>query len=173
MPIPYPSVNKGRHLKEGRIVAISRSPEETREIGRALGAHAKPGHVILLNGTLGTGKTCLAQGVLWGLGAEEYARSPTFVLVSQYMGRLTMYHIDLFRLDFPEEVHDLGIDEYLYGDGLSVVEWADKAPGLLPEDSLMIQIEHVDDTSRRLTLSTSAEGYAEAMSAVKSMVTSE
>ncbi len=152
-----------------RVETITRSPEETQRIGRALGANALPGQVFLLVGSLGAGKTCLTQGVLWGLGAEEeYARSPTFVLVAQYQGRLTLYHIDLYRLGTPGEVLELGLDEYLYGDGLCVVEWADKGLDLFPKDHLTIQIEHVAETARRLTLSTSAQGYFGVLDAVRS-----
>ena len=109
------------------LTLSSYGPEETQAIGRILGRSAEPGDVFLLVGDLGAGKTCLTQGILFGLGSEEFARSPTFVLVSQYPGRLTMYHMDLYRLDTFAEVLDLGLDEYLFGDGVSVVEWADKA----------------------------------------------
>ena len=118
-----------------RFETTTRSPEDTQRIGRALGAHAGPGHIYLLLGELGAGKTCFAQGVLWGLGVDEYARSPSFVLVAQYQGRLTMYHIDLYRLDTADEVYDLGLEEYLCGDGVCVVEWADRASSLLSQDT--------------------------------------
>ncbi len=149
------------------VQVTSRSPENTQSVGRILGEHARPGDVFLLVGELGTGKTCLTQGVLWGLGLDEYARSPTFVLVSQYNGRLTLYHMDLYRLDTFDEIADLGLDEYLLGDGLSVVEWAEKAPEIFPEQHLMIQIEYLDETTRRLTLASSDEHHAETMDAVK------
>jgi tRNA threonylcarbamoyladenosine biosynthesis protein TsaE len=149
------------------VQVTSRSPENTQSVGRILGEHARPGDVFLLVGELGAGKTCLTQGVLWGLGLDEYARSPTFVLVSQYNGRLTLYHMDLYRLDTFDEIADLGLDEYLLGDGLSVVEWAEKAPEIFPEQHLMIQIEYLDETTRRLTLASSDEHHAETMDAVK------
>jgi tRNA threonylcarbamoyladenosine biosynthesis protein TsaE len=147
---------------------VSHSPEQTQAIGRVMGEHAMPGDIFLLVGGLGAGKTCLTQGIVWGLGAEEYARSPTFVLVSQYQGRLTLYHMDLYRLDTIAEVADLGLDEYLLGDGVCVVEWAEKAASLFPEHHLLVRIEYVDDTTRRLTLSTSDQRYAEILEAVKS-----
>lgn len=146
---------------------MSRSPEQTQAIGRALGAMAKPGDVYLLVGDLGAGKTCLTQGILWGLGSDEYARSPTFVLVSQYQGRLTLYHMDLYRLDSFEDIVDLGLDEYLLGDGISVVEWAEKAPGVFPEQHMLIRIEYIDENTRRLILTASDQRYAEALEAVK------
>ena len=134
----------------GTIVE-SRSPEHTRAIGKALGMSAEPGDVFLLAGDLGAGKTCLTQGVLWGLGGDEYARSPTFVLVTQYRARLTLHHVDLYRLDSFTEVDGLELDEYMYGDGLCVVEWADKAEGMFPEDSLVIRLDVTGESTRRIT----------------------
>ena len=147
---------------------ISYSPEQTQDIGKLLGSHAGPGDVFPLVGSLGSGKTCLTQGIAWGLGIEEHARSPTFVLVSQYQGRLTLYHIDLYRLETTEEIDGLGLDEYLFGDGVCVVEWAEKAPHIYPEHHLGIEIDYVDETTRRLTLTASGQRYTEAMNAVKS-----
>ena len=111
---------------------ISTGPEETRAIGRIVGEHAAPGDVVLLTGELGTGKTCLTQGILSGLGSDELARSPTFVLIAEYRGRMPMYHMDLYRIGSLEQAEELGIDEYLDGDGLTVVEWADNVPGIFP-----------------------------------------
>ena len=153
-------------MEEGRFETVTRSPEETQDIGRAMGAAASPGHVFLLVGELGSGKTCLTQGVLWGMGGEEYARSPTFVLVSEYQAAMTLYHVDLYRVSTPEEVLDLGLDEYLYGEGVCVVEWADRAPGLLPDESLTISLETVGEGERRLTVSADAPKYAGVMDAV-------
>ena len=150
----------------GRLEIITHGPDETREVGKILGSHARPGDVLLLVGGLGSGKTCLTQGILWGLGVDEYARSPTFVLVARYTGRLTMYHIDLYRLDSVDEVVDLGLDEYLLGDGVSVVEWAEKALDVFPEQHLLIQIDHVDEETRRMTF-LDHDRYAEAIAAVK------
>ena len=127
-----------------------------------------PGHVFLLSGGLGAGKTCLTQGILWGLGGEEHARSPTFVLVSRYHARLTLYHVDLYRVDAAEEMDDLGLDEYVYGDGVCVVEWADKAPGMFPEDRLEVRIELLGESTRRLTLSASGQMHSEVLDAVTS-----
>ncbi len=127
-------------------------PEQTQALGRALGAAARAGDVFLLAGALGAGKTCLTQGILWGLGLDEFARSPTFVLVAEYPARLTLYHLDLYRLDNVDEVEALGLDEYLYGDGVCVVEWADKAPGAFPPEHLSIRLEALDEFTRRIQL---------------------
>ena len=131
----------------------SDSPKDTHKIGRRIGTKAQSGDVLLLVGDLGAGKTTLTQGILWGLGGTEYARSPTFVLVNEYPARLTLYHMDLYRLNSIEEIEDLGLDEYLYGNDLCVVEWADKAPGYFPVNHAVIQLEVIDDQTRRVTVS--------------------
>ena len=164
------SLVEARRLADhNRTTIVSRSPEHTRAIGKALGKCAEPGDVFLLAGGLGAGKTCLTQGVLWGLGGAEYARSPTFVLVSQYPARLTLHHVDLYRLDSFPDVEGLELDEYLYGDGLCVVEWADKAEGIFPESSLAIRLEIMGESTRRITFEPPrrrAEWLANALSGV-------
>jgi tRNA threonylcarbamoyladenosine biosynthesis protein TsaE len=127
---------------------ITHSPEETRELGVGLGELARPGDICLLSGDLGVGKTCLTQGIAWGLGSQEYALSPTFVLMREIHGRLPLYHIDLYRLDRIEEISDLGLDDYLYGNGLCVIEWAEKGFSVLPAGHLLIKIEYRSDTER-------------------------
>jgi len=117
-----------------------------------------------LGGNLGTGKTCLTQGIAWGLGIEGYATSPSFVVVNEYFGRLPLYHIDLYRLDRIEEVIDLGLDDYLYGKGICVVEWAEKALATLPEEHLLIEMGFLTDTSRSLRLKPSGDRYLRMLS---------
>ena len=145
----------------------SRSPQETRRIGRELGKLAHPGDVILLVGTLGVGKTCLSQGIAWGLDVTGYIRSPSFVVINEYQGRLPMYQIDLYRLDNIAEVADLGLGDYLYGRGLCVVEWADKAPDLLPPQHLLIKISLLGENERRLELTPHGECYKEMLADIK------
>ena len=135
----------------------SNSQETTHEIGRRIGAKAQPGDVLLLVGELGAGKTTITQGILWGLGGTEYARSPTFVLVNEYPARLTVYHMDLYRLGSIDEIENLGLDDYLYGDGVCVVEWADKAPGYFPANHIVIHLEALDETTRRITISSESK----------------
>jgi tRNA threonylcarbamoyladenosine biosynthesis protein TsaE len=122
---------------------LSHSPEETQEVGRIIGAQARQGDIFLLTGPLGAGKTCLTQGIAWGLGVTEYARSPTFVLMTRYRGRLPLYHVDLYRINDPLEAWDLGLEEQLFGDGVCVVEWADRAREIFPENSLWIALDYV------------------------------
>ena len=138
---------------------LSHSPEETQRIGEVLGHHAQKGDVFLLTGGLGAGKTCLAQGIAWGLGIQEYLRSPTFVLVAELEGRLKLYHMDLYRLDNVAEVVDLGLDDYLFGQGICVVEWADKAEDVFPTQHLLIQLSYVSVTQREFFLTASDQRY--------------
>ena len=135
-----------------------------------LGGLARPGDVYLLTGDLGAGKTCLTQGLLWGLGGEEYARSPTFVLICEYPARLTLYHMDLYRLDSLEEVVDLGLEEYLFGDGVCVVEWADKAQGAFPAAHMAIGISVDGDDERTLRVEAGSGEYAGRIEALRGLV---
>lgn len=142
---------------------ITRSPEETQALGKQLGKLAQPGDVYLLSGQLGAGKTCLTQGIAWGLGSTEYAASPTFVLMRELKGRLMLYHIDLYRLDHLEEIADLGLDDYFYGKGVCVVEWAEKGLAILPEENMLVQINYLNDNERRLIFTPNGKRHEELM----------
>jgi tRNA threonylcarbamoyladenosine biosynthesis protein TsaE len=138
----------------------SPSPEATRKIGQLLGELAQPGEIFLLSGDLGVGKTCLTQGIAWGLGSQEYALSPTFVLMRELHGRLPLYHIDLYRLDQIQEISDLGLDDYLFGQGICVIEWAEKGISVLPKDNLLIKIKYSGDNQRNLELHSQGLRYS-------------
>ena len=144
-----------------RLELISHSPEQTQKFGVHIGELALPGDIFLLVGALGTGKTCLTQGIAWGLQIKEYALSPSFVIVRELYGRLPLYHIDLYRLDHIEEVAELGLDDYLYSNGVCVVEWAEKGLSLLPTKHLLIQISYLSDTERSFQLKPSGQRYLE------------
>lgn len=137
------------------------SPEETQRLGSRLGRLAQEADVFLLVGELGTGKTCLVQGIAHGLAVDEYAFSPSFVIVREYQGRLPLYHVDLYRLEHAGEIADLGLEEYFYGDGVCVVEWADRAPGLVPGDNLLIHLRYMpgSDTGRSITVEPQGQRY--------------
>ncbi|MGI5840101.1 MAG: tRNA (adenosine(37)-N6)-threonylcarbamoyltransferase complex ATPase subunit type 1 TsaE [bacterium] len=128
---------------------------ETRNIGRSLAAYLEPGSVVCLAGELGAGKTVFAQGVAAGLGVEEPVNSPTFTLVNEYQGRLPFYHLDLYRLESPESLYDLGYEEYFDSDGIVLIEWAERAAGFLPRELLRVEIERAGKndggTYRRLS----------------------
>jgi tRNA threonylcarbamoyladenosine biosynthesis protein TsaE len=142
-----------------QVEIISHSPEQTQKFGVSIGELAQPGDIFLLVGGLGAGKTCLTQGIAWGLNIKEYAASPSFVVIRELYGRLPLYHIDFYRLDHLEEIAELGLDDYLYGNGVSVVEWAEKGLSLLPPEHLLIEMSYVSDTERRLKLKPSGKRY--------------
>jgi len=146
---------------------VSHSPEQTGELGARLGELAQPGDVVLLAGNLGSGKTCLTQGIAWGLGIKEYASSPSFVLAREYHGRLALYHMDFYRLDRVEEIVDLGIEEYLYSDGVTVIEWANKGTAALPADNLLIRMGYISETERALTLEAKGERYLQLLESLR------
>ena len=120
-----------------------------------------------MSGELGSGKTTLTQGILHGLGSDEFARSPTFVLVNEYGARLPLYHVDLYRLDSFDEIDSLGLDDYLFGDGLCVIEWANKAEGYFPAEHLLVSIEVTGDDTRTLTLSSTDSEYADLLESLR------
>jgi tRNA threonylcarbamoyladenosine biosynthesis protein TsaE len=131
---------------------VTASPEETGAAGEELGLALGPGAVVLLTGALGAGKTCFVQGLVRGLGVTRGATSPTFVLVNEYVGRLAVHHVDLYRLDTLPEIVDLGIEELFDGGGVTVVEWAEKLGPLLPRDAVRVHIEGVGDEPRRIRI---------------------
>ena len=135
-------------------------PEQTQRIGRIIGQRAQPGDVYLLSGPLGAGKTCLTQGLARGLGVEGYVRSPTFVLMTRHQGRLTLHHIDLYRIGSPAEAWDLGLDEQLFDSGVCVIEWAERAEELLPEDAMWLDFSYGEsDDEREIVLDTESSRY--------------
>ena len=127
------------------------SLEKTVGLGKALGLAAKPGEIICLDGELGTGKTTLTQSIAKGLDvpSECYVSSPSFNLFHQYPGRIPLYHMDFYRLRSADEVLDIGLDEYFYLEGLTVIEWAEKAVDILPEQRLGIILSSTGHNSRQ------------------------
>ena len=139
-------------------IATTRAPEQTRAFGRRLAEDLGPNDCLALYGDLGSGKTCLVQGVCEGLGVTDAITSPTFILVNVYEGRLpdggpiAIHHVDLYRLSGPDELIDLGWDDYLGQGGLCLVEWADRAEGLLPADTVRVHIEAPEEMVRHMKL---------------------
>ena len=137
-----------------RVGLISRSPEETRMGGAALGRCLDCPAVITLTGELGSGKTCFVQGLAEGLETppEYYIASPSYTLVNEYPGRCTLYHIDLYRLDSVDDAVDIGLDDALYGDGVTAIEWPDRLPEGLIADPIAIRIsfDPKEETHRRI-----------------------
>ena len=136
-------------------------------MGIHIGELALAGDIFLLVGSLGTGKTCLTQGIAWGLNINEYTLSPSFVIIRELHGRLPLYHIDLYRLDHIEEVEELGLDDYLYGNGVCVIEWAEKGLSVLPTEYLLIQISYLSDTERSFQHKPDGKRYREILAQLK------
>ena len=132
------------------------SAGETRELGVSLGRKALPGEVYALEGDLGAGKTVLSQGFAKGLDIHEIVNSPTFTILQVYeSGRIPLYHFDVYRIEDPGEMDEIGFDEYLYGDGVCLIEWAGNIEEILPENLIRIRISHLPDKgpdSRRITI---------------------
>jgi tRNA threonylcarbamoyladenosine biosynthesis protein TsaE len=133
----------------------SRGPEETAQVGMRIGKRSAPGAVIALEGPLGAGKTTLVKGLAKALGVEEQITSPTYTLVSQYRGRrqgrpVDLFHVDLYRLAQEQELEDLGLEELMAGEGITVIEWGEKAAAILPGDAVRVRIDLLPDGGRRL-----------------------
>ncbi|MFQ5829837.1 MAG: tRNA (adenosine(37)-N6)-threonylcarbamoyltransferase complex ATPase subunit type 1 TsaE [Candidatus Methylomirabilia bacterium] len=138
----------------------SRSAAETRQIGEALGAQLGQGDVIACMGELGSGKTTFIQGLVCGLGGPGTATSPTFVLINHYQGRLPIFHLDAYRTESLTEVLDLGVDEILDGEGVTVIEWADKLLPLLPPRTIAVRIAGLGEEPREINVDGLPEGWS-------------
>jgi tRNA threonylcarbamoyladenosine biosynthesis protein TsaE len=133
---------------------LSSSPEETRDVGARIGARLWPGAVLALHGELGSGKTCLVQGLAEGLGLVPPARvsSPSFVIINEYPARIPLFHFDLYRLPDGRELIELGWEDYLERGGVIAIEWAERMRDLLPADHLRVTMEVTGEKTRRITL---------------------
>lgn len=143
------------------FVTTTSNEKETVELGRKIGALLGPGDVIALTGSLGAGKTTLVKGLATGLGIGDTrkVRSASFLLIAEYKARIPIYHFDAYRLEGASEMYDLGCDEIFWGDGVSVVEWADRVEGCLPEDYLKISMFIEGPTARRVEVSGHGKRY--------------
>jgi tRNA threonylcarbamoyladenosine biosynthesis protein TsaE len=128
------------------------TPEQTATAGEALGRTLGPGDVVALYGDLGAGKTCFVQGLVRGLGVTTQATSPTFVLVNEYRGNLPVHHVDAYRTGGLAELMDLGLLDLIGGDGVTLLEWADRAEPLLPSRAVRVRIEGLGDEPRAVTI---------------------
>ena len=135
---------------EKKVVYI-KNEQETRSFGKKLAAELAPGIVIALTGDLGTGKTALTKSIAEGLGITEVITSPTFNIVKEYYsGRIPMYHFDVYRIGDIDEMYELGYEEYFYGNGVCIVEWADLIEDISPEDAIRIDIEYGENEGERI-----------------------
>lgn len=132
-------------------IFISNSPAETKEFGRRFAAKVKPGDVLALTGELGSGKTHFVKGLVAGLGSSDGVTSPTFTLLHEYShGRLPIYHFDFFRLEDRQSAERLGLDEYFFGDGVCLIEWADRFPDLIPPNAQWLAFEMKSEHERAI-----------------------
>lgn len=144
------------------MVIESKTPQETFALGRSLGEEAKPGQIYTLVGDLGVGKTVFTQGLAKGLGIEEAINSPTFTIVQIYEeGRMPFYHFDVYRIGDIEEMDEIGYEDYFFGEGVCLIEWANLIEELIPKDAILVKIEK--DLSRgfdyrRITIGKEQEG---------------
>ena len=135
------------------MLTVTNSAAETRALGEKLASRLKAGDVVVLEGELGAGKSELARGIARGLGVTETVTSPSFTILNVYeSGRCPLYHFDWYRLESEEELYELGMDEYLGGDGIAVVEWAERCPDAVPENVLRIRLEVTGGENRRITI---------------------
>ncbi|HRZ14219.1 MAG TPA: tRNA (adenosine(37)-N6)-threonylcarbamoyltransferase complex ATPase subunit type 1 TsaE [Candidatus Omnitrophota bacterium] len=138
------------------------SAAQTRHIGSLIARSLRPGDIVCLSGNLGSGKTVLAKGIASGLGIDKDAViSPTFVIIREYRGRVPLYHFDLYRLENPDDIVSLGYEEYLYGRGVSVIEWSERLGPLMPQEYVGVHVRISGETTRSFEFSARGQRYKE------------
>jgi len=152
-----------------RLKLISENPEETFCIGRIIGEALTAGDIVALTGELGAGKTCLTQGIARGLGVPEAYQitSPTFTLVNEYPGRLGLVHLDVYRLSGSQDLQDLGYEEFFFGKGVTVIEWAERIGDVIPEKSLSVTMGYLDQNRRGILMAGRRDQIAAISKALK------
>lgn len=130
----------------------TKTPEETIELGRKIGRKLKKGDIIAMQGTLAAGKTTITKGIAEALEITDTITSPTFCLISEYYGKMPLYHMDVYRLEGGEDFVNLGTDDMLYGDGVSIIEWSEKVMDELPKRTIILKITPNEDGSRKIEL---------------------
>ena len=132
-----------------RLTFTTKSAEETIALGRKIGGALKGGEIIAMQGTLAAGKTTMTKGIAESLGVADTITSPTFCLISEYEGRLPLYHMDVYRLDGGEDFINLGVEDMMYGNGVSIIEWSEKVMDELPRETIIIRIEPKEGSTER------------------------
>src|SRR5690554_3092802 len=141
---------------------LTNSPQQTYELGKRIGQILKPGAVICLSGEMGAGKTAITQGIVKGVGVDTYVTSPTYTIINEYDGEIPIFHFDVFRIEDVEELYQIGFDEYLYGEGIVIIEWASLIEEALPHEYLWINIgKGKNFNDRILTLTAKGQDYQE------------
>lgn len=151
------------------MVFQTRSASETIRLGKRMGKLLRPGDVVALVGELGAGKTQLIKGIAAGLGVKNpaYVSSPSFTLINEYPGKIPFYHIDLFRLKTEKEAEELGLEDYLNGEGITAIEWADKIPSLLPEERLTLHLIYAGENIRSIEMISKGKRYQEILERIR------
>ncbi|HEX3035870.1 MAG TPA: tRNA (adenosine(37)-N6)-threonylcarbamoyltransferase complex ATPase subunit type 1 TsaE [Thermodesulfobacteriota bacterium] len=156
-------------MRENLYIHVSKE-EETIKLGELLGRSLKSGDVVALKGELGAGKTVLVKGMAKGLDVKKEPNSPTFVLMNAYQGRMPLYHFDLYRISGAEELEGIGYEEYLFGEGVSVVEWAERAEEIYPKNTIKIEIKIPENKNLETAREIKIEGEGNWLSLFKSTV---
>jgi tRNA threonylcarbamoyladenosine biosynthesis protein TsaE len=131
---------------------ITSNSKQTKNLGNKLARRLRQGSLVALSGSLGSGKTTMIKGICQGLGVKELVKSPCFVIMTQYKGKLPIYHFDLYRLKKTEELYNIGYEEYFYGDGICLVEWAEKARNFLPEQRIDVFLKIISESKREIKI---------------------
>ena len=131
----------------------TKTSEETIELGFKIGQKLKKGNIIAMQGTLAAGKTTITKGIAKALEITDTITSPTFRLISEYYGKMPLYHMDVYRLEGSEDFENLGTEDMLYGDGVCIIEWSEKIMDSLPKETIIINIQPQDDGSRKIQIS--------------------
>ena len=150
-----------------RISITSNSPKDTEKIGAAIAKFLNKGDIISLSGELGTGKTCLIRGIVSALGGGHNVTSASFTLLSRYEASMPVYHFDAYRLDDPAQALYLGLDDYIFGDGVTIIEWGERISDILPDGCLFIEIEYLDDEDRRITIFSDSKDWQDRLSVLR------
>ncbi len=156
-----PSTVKGRRpaAPVAFVEFISHSVSQTQKAAASLTQFLQAGDILLLVGDLGAGKTTFTKGIALGLGVQGYVNSPTFTLVNEYQGRCPVYHLDCYRLNSFQEALDFGIEEYLYGDGVTLIEWPERIHEILPQEFMTVRLNYLSDTKRALRFEPTGDRY--------------
>jgi len=131
------------------ITLRSKNEKETIRLGEIIGANLEAGDVVCLDGQLGTGKTVIAKAIAVSLGVDEYVTSPSYTIINEYNGKLPVYHFDVYRIDDVDEMYELGYEEYFFGTGVCIIEWASMIEELLPENCLFVKLKQAEDFNQR------------------------
>lgn len=157
------------------LMLISNNIEETINLGRIIGEELNRGNIIALIGELGSGKTCITRGIARGMGISEefHITSPTFTLINEYPGRIPLYHLDVYRLSGSGDLEDLGYEEYFYGKGAIVIEWADKIKDIIPPDSIFVYLKYLGEMKREIEISYEGDNTSEIIKRINEEVFSK